>query len=261
MPRTLRDSALSRRGERLLGEAAARSQVGARRRRESLIAGARPIVHTSLAAAGAWLVAKDLIGHPRPFFAPIAACITLGLTLGERRRRALETAIGVALGIGVADLLILAIGNGVAQIALVVAVAMAAALALGGGALLASQAATSAVLVATLQPPTSGISFDRFFDALVGGAMALAIAALVLPVRPVAVVRRAADPVIEGLARALAQTADGLAGRDAELAESALLTARGLDEHLIALRSAIAGAREGTSLSPRPRRARTELER
>jgi uncharacterized membrane protein YgaE (UPF0421/DUF939 family) len=37
-----------------------------------------PILQCGLAAGLAWLVAGNLIGHEQPFFAPIAAVISLG---------------------------------------------------------------------------------------------------------------------------------------------------------------------------------------
>jgi hypothetical protein len=80
----------------LLEQAAEVSRAGLRSRRERIITTARPILHTSVAAAGAWFVATEIVGHERPFSAPIAAVITLGLTVGERGRRAVEVAIGVA---------------------------------------------------------------------------------------------------------------------------------------------------------------------
>src|SRR5829696_5193093 len=156
MPDLLRGPRMS--GEELRAEAAARSRAGIERRRESLLVGARPILHTSVAATLAWLAATEILGHPQPFFAPVAAVITLGLTLGQRRRRAVEMAFGVALGILVADLLVFVIGTGTWQIGVVTALAMGAALLLGGGPLLVSQAATSAVLVSTIQVPDDGIS-------------------------------------------------------------------------------------------------------
>ncbi len=110
----------------MLEQATEASRAGLRTRRERIIASARPILHTSLAAAIAWLVATELVGHSAPFFAPISAVVTLGLTVGQRRRRAVELAIGVALGIAIADLLVAGIGTGTWQIAVIVALAMAA---------------------------------------------------------------------------------------------------------------------------------------
>src|SRR4051794_1026074 len=126
-------------------------------------------VQSGVAAGLAWWVARDLLHHPRPFFAPIAAVIVLSASVGQRWRRAGELVVGVALGIGVADLLILLIGVGVVQIALVVGLAIAAAIVVGGGTVALSQAASSAVLVATLTPTDGGQHFERFVDALVGG--------------------------------------------------------------------------------------------
>ena len=45
------------------------------------------IAQCSITAALAWLLARQLLGHQLPFFAPIAAIITLGLTFGQRLRR------------------------------------------------------------------------------------------------------------------------------------------------------------------------------
>jgi uncharacterized membrane protein YgaE (UPF0421/DUF939 family) len=242
-------------------QAAERSRTALRRRRESLIVAARPIVHTALAASLAWLAAREVLGHPRPFFAPVAAVITLGLAVGRRRRRAIEMAIGVAVGIGVADALVLAIGTGTLQITVVVALAMTAALLVGGGPLLATQAATSAVLVATLQPPGGGFSFERSLDALTGGGIALLVATVVLPVDPVDVVRRAIAPVLDGLARSLETVASALEARDIETAEEALVLARATEPAVLNLREALVGARESARLSLRPGRAKERLER
>ena len=69
-------------------------------------------LQAGVAAGLAWYVAHDLIGRPAPFFAPIAAVITLASSVGQRLRRTTELVIGVAIGIGVGDSLILLIGSG-----------------------------------------------------------------------------------------------------------------------------------------------------
>ena len=141
---------LAERAAPLVEEAAARSRTSLGERLRRLLRTSRTIVQVTLAATVAWLIATEVLGHPRPFFAPVSAMITLGITLGERPRRAVELTLGVALGIAVADLLVLALGTGTLQLALVVLLAMSAALLLGSGQLFATQAAVSAALVATL---------------------------------------------------------------------------------------------------------------
>ncbi|HET8756994.1 MAG TPA: FUSC family protein, partial [Solirubrobacteraceae bacterium] len=183
MPR-LRERDLRPFGDRagpLIEEAAERSRVSMRTRVERLRVSWRLILQAGVAAGVAWVIATDVFGHQRPFFAPVAAIITLGLTISQRGRRAVELAIGVAVGVAVGDLLVLVIGVGPAQLSLVVMLAFSIAIFIGSGQMLANQAAVSAALVATLQPPTDGVTFARFLDALAGGVVALVVNALVLP--------------------------------------------------------------------------------
>ncbi|HEU4657778.1 MAG TPA: FUSC family protein [Capillimicrobium sp.] len=229
------------------------------RRLGALRATGLTVVQAAVAAGLAWLLARELLGHAQPFFAPVAAILTLGLSYGQRARRAVEVAVGVALGIFVGDLLVLAIGTGPWQLGLVVALAMAAAIVLGGGPLLVSQAAVSAVLVATLQPPTAhGISGARFLDALLGGIVALVVNAAV-PTDPLRLVRRAAEPVIGELAAALDDVAAALERRDLEAARAALRRARSIDPATAQLREALSAGRDQATLAPPRRRARGQL--
>ena len=70
------------------------------------------------------MLARYVVGHPRPFFAPIATVTVLGITLGQRTRRAIQIAVGVALGILVADLAVQLIGTGAWQLAVILFVGM-----------------------------------------------------------------------------------------------------------------------------------------
>jgi uncharacterized membrane protein YgaE (UPF0421/DUF939 family) len=219
------------------------------------------VLQAGVAAGVAWLIATEVFGHQDPFFAPVSAIITLGLTISERGRRAVEVAIGVALGIAVGDLLVLGIGVGAAQLSLVVMLATALAIFLGSGQMFATQAAVSAALVATLQPPTDGVTFARFLDALAGGSVALAVNAVVLPADPVAMVRNALRPLAEELAATLEDVAQAILERDRESAERALRRARGIDELSAQLADAVDVSRETTRFAPPRRRLRSRVER
>jgi uncharacterized membrane protein YgaE (UPF0421/DUF939 family) len=251
---------LAERAAPLIEEAAERSRVSMRTRLERLRLAWRSIFQASVSAAVAWLIATEVLGHETPFFAPVAAIITLGITVGQRGRRAAEVAFGVALGIAVADLLVLQIGTGAAQLGIVVLLATGVAIFLGSGQMLATQAAVSAALVATLQPPTDGVTFARFVDALVGGGVALFVNAVVLPADPVGMVRRAARPVLEELAATLEDIAAAVERRDAALAERALQRARGIDELGTRFAEAVDVSRETTRYAPPRRRARGTVE-
>jgi uncharacterized membrane protein YgaE (UPF0421/DUF939 family) len=245
----------------LLEHAAEASRAGLRTRRDRVISTARPILQASVAAALAWLVATEVIGHEQAFFAPIAALITLGLTVGERIQRAVEIAIGVAVGIAVADALVVAIGTGTWQIAVVVGLALLAATLIGGGPLLASQAGVSAALVATLQPPDGGFDFNRSLDALVGGGVALLVGTLLLPVNPLRLVRESTGPLLEQLGATLEKIGEALAAREAAAADAALAAVGEVDALHDGMLAAFEAAGDAARLSPGRRGTLRALER
>lgn len=221
---------------------------------------ALPIVQCAVAAGLAWFVAGDVVGHARPFFAPIAAVISLGLSLSSRLRRVVELVVGVSLGVLVGDLLISVIGSGAWQIALVVALAMGVAVFADGATLLVAQAGSSAVLVATLLPPGDSSGLDRCLDALIGGVIGVAVAA-VLPADPVAPARRAARALLDELAGVLLDSAAALRDRDPDAAAAALARARASQPLIDELRTALRGGREITTVAPLYRRRRGVLGR
>jgi uncharacterized membrane protein YgaE (UPF0421/DUF939 family) len=220
-----------------------------------------PILQTAAAALAAWYLAKLLVGAERPVFASIAAVIALGATHGGRDERALELIGGVVVGITVADLLIRVIGTGPAQIGVLVVLAMAAAVLVGGGTVLVTEAAVSAILLASLDPAPTGLSADRLLEALTGGAVALAVSSLVFPLDPQLHVSRAAQALFGRLGRVLEELADALATGDRERAEAALEAARALDEPVRDLGEALETGRETARSSPLRRSVRVELDR
>lgn len=207
-------------------------------------------VQCGLASGLAWYVAHDLVGHRAPFFAPIAAVITLAVSVGQRLRRTVELVFGVAIGIGIGDALIWFIGTGPAQVGLVVALAIVTAIFFGSGSALITQAASSAVLVATLTPPSQGVSFGRFVDALVGGLIGLGVMALLLPLNPLTVVSRAARPALDVLGHGLTETAAALAARDRGRADGVLARMRAAEGDLRRLQDAMEAASETATLAP-----------
>jgi uncharacterized membrane protein YgaE (UPF0421/DUF939 family) len=218
------------------------------------------VVQSAVAASTAYLLAVVVLGHERPFFAAIAAVVSLGVTLGQRARRAVELVFGVAFGLMVADLLVIIIGTGVTQIGVVVLLAMAAAVFFGAGPLLVNQAAISALLVVVLQPPNDAFDPARFLDALVGGGVALVVNYL-FPINPERLVERAARPIFDELAAVLEDIAAALKNGDRERAEQALLHSRRIDDDQVrSFYEALAAGHETARLSPTRRRALEHLE-
>jgi uncharacterized membrane protein YgaE (UPF0421/DUF939 family) len=243
----------------VVNELTQRSKAGLvdrwRRTRGSLLLAAQ----AGLAAAIAWLLAQNVIGHPRPFFAPIAAVIVLNVSVGQRLRRAVELVFGVALGILIGDVLIYFVGTGVWQIGVSVAFTILAAVFFGGSATVIGQAASSAVLVATLAPPQAGIYYSRFLDALVGGVVGVLVLALLLQVNPLTVIRKAALPAFSCLAEGLGDCARALASGSQSDAQAALDALRDAESSIARFRDSLADARETATLAPVRWRARVPL--
>jgi len=220
-----------------------------------------PILQTAVAAVAAWYLARLLLPERQPVFASIAAVVALGATYGQRSERALELIGGVVLGIGVADLLVRALGNGSAQIGVMVLLAMSAAVLLGGGPLLVTEAAVSAILLVVLEPTSAGLASSRVVEALIGGGVALAVSALAFPPDPLLLVRRSAQAVFSSLGRTLDELAAALPGRDVARAEAALAAAREIDGSVRELDEALALGRETARLSVGRRSSHPELDR
>lgn len=217
------------------------------------------VLQCSLAAMAAWELATRALGHPRPFFAPVAAVVCLGVSYSYRIRRVLELALGVTIGVGIADLLVGRIGHGAWQIGLTIALAMAVAQFFGGGNLVTAQAAVQASFLVAL-PSQPGGSLARWEDALIGGGCALLVAAL-LPPDPTAAVQRWAQALIAELAGIVEAAAESIRLGDPGLADATLDRARRTEADLGRWTEALTGAEEIVRLSPTRRNRRAELRR
>jgi hypothetical protein len=223
-----------------------------RARIDRLRASALSLVQAAVAAGLAWAVATEVFNQQRPFFAPVAALISLALTGGQRGRRAFEVAAGVTVGIAVADAIVYYVGSGVIQLTVIVLLSMVVAVLLGGSVLAVTQAGVSAAFVVTLEQP-EGFLFDRTEHAAIGVACALLISWVILPLNPLRLIRGAAGPVLRELAGTLEDVAAALDTRDLEKAKKALLRARAADPLARDFTEALVTGRE-TAVAALPRR-------
>ncbi len=215
------------------------------------------IGQSALAGALAWEAAVVLLGHPSPFFAAVAAIVSLSISYLGRIRRVVEISVGVTIGVAIGDLVVREIGRGAWQLGVVVLVAMTAALLLDGGVLIVTQAALQAVFVTALPAPPEGY-LGRWQDALLGGAVALGVA-FALPPDPRRGLRTEADDLVATLARALRQSSRAARAGDPDEAFAALELARGTEPALDAWRGAVRAGWEISRISPLRRRALPEI--
>lgn len=197
----------------------------------------------AIAAAVAWWIAADLLDHETPFFAPIAAVVSLGTSYAQRLRRVVEVGLGVAVGVFIADLLVLTLGSGAWQLGLIVALALSVALLLDAGAIFVMQAAVQSIVVATLLP-APGEAFVRWTDGLIGAGVAL-VAATAVPSAPLRRPREQAAAITRKLGDLLRASGGVLTFGQTQPALDLLVDARSTDRMIRELQVA---ASEGMSV-------------
>jgi hypothetical protein len=184
------------------------------------------------------------------------------VTFGRRLPRAIQIVLGVAVGLTVANILVLAIGVGTVQIGIMVALAAALAIFLSGQPLLVLHTAVTALVFALGITTTTGDlspNPDRFFEALIGSGVALVVNAL-LPVNPELRVERAVHPIFSELVATLEEIAAALAGRDLDRAERALQRASEINKRMAGFKEALAAGYETARFAPPRRRELRHLE-
>ena len=188
-----------------------------------------PLLQSTAAATVAWVIARHVAHHQEPFFAPIAALVSLNTSLGERGLNALRLLMGVVLGIAVGELTLFAFGGGYGSVAFATFVALMLAHVLSDARIVLAQAAIGAIL--TVVVANGEVGYERLTDALLGAGVALVFSQLLFSPQPLRLLRRVETNALAGMADALDLAARALEGDEA-LAERAIERQRELRDHL-----------------------------
>lgn len=208
------------------------------------------ILQTAVAAGLAWWLTRDVLGHAQPFFAPIAAAVCLWATNVVRAEIAGDLVIGVAAGIAIGTGVNAVLGDGaiamtvVVLLALWVAVTIAQAFAAQRPTFV-NQTVISAILILTF--PHSGFGVERFFDALIGGGVAVVFSIVLFPKNPLTMLDRARQGVLLDVRDILNRIGDD----DAPTSGWVVVAARRLHRRLALLGDARSTARQLVRLCPR----------
>ena len=227
--------------------ARSRARRGLRRTRSDLWA----ILTGAGAAAIAYAIALHGLNHRFPMFAAIAAWVSLGFSHDRRPRKVAELAFGVAIGVAFGEVFSSLFGSGPVQIGVVLVLAVLAARLLDAGQVLAIQAGVQSVVVVALPWYMLGDAggLDRWLDALVGGSVALIVAAL-LPVDVRKQVRSLARASLLEVAQTLEAVAKGLDERDNSTVGDALVQARGSQAVIDEWQEMVRDAQAATRFTP-----------
>jgi uncharacterized membrane protein YgaE (UPF0421/DUF939 family) len=208
-----------------------------------------PILQGTGAATVSWVIARHVVNHHQPFFAPIAAVVALNASRGERGSNAVRLLWGVIVGILVGGAATFVLGTGYAALAVATLVAMLLALVVGGERIVIGQAAASAILVVTTADTQTGPG--RLVDALIGAGVALVMSQLLFPVEPIALLRRAETAILTDLRSALELVAEAAETGDDEPAARALGQLRSVRDRLTELSRTREHSRYAAQRSPR----------
>lgn len=207
------------------------------------------ILHSALAAGFSFWTAREIFGHENPFFAPMSVVIILGLSGGDRVRRAIDLTLGCAIGVGIGDLVILQIGSGYWQMFVVIALGLTVASFLSKSMLVANQVAIGSILIATIMPPGNSAGFDRMIDAFIGGAIGILVIAI-LPSSPLQSGRTEMANILAIASSVLDDVARALKAKDEQALSIALNAVRSTQGDVDRMVSAASSGKEISTISP-----------
>ncbi|AWB88410.1 FUSC family protein [Salinibacterium hongtaonis] len=216
--------------------------------RESLPATVQIVV----AATIAYFISHDLLGHSSPAIAVTVTISILGFSRDARPRRVLDSAVGITLGIVLSEIALIVIGVGWWQLAVVLGITLLVSRLVSPSVPFAIAAAVQSMLVLLMPPPEGGV-FLRSIDAVVAGAVALTVTALI-PRDPRRIADRDARRMVSALLESLDSVAAALREAHEPAASLALERLRRTQKHLDAWNESLDSALAIARISPFLRR-------
>ena len=143
-----------------------------------------PLLHavkTAVASGFSWFVTANLLGNQIPVFAPLAAVLTVQVTIWQSVSRGLQRVAGVMVGVLVASAFAHVAGIHAWSIAVVIFVSLLLGRAMRLGTQGSIQVPISALLVLVLGATTGGYGVDRVVDTAIGAACGILVNLAVFP--------------------------------------------------------------------------------
>ena len=148
------------------------------------------IIKTAFAAALSWFIASTLLQSEYPYFAPIAAIITVQVTVVDSVNKATQRIIGIIGGVLLSMLLRHWFKIGAVSIFSVILIGMAISKALRMNPQIISQVAISSLLVLAFGQTEEGYAYERIIETVLGSGIAVLINALIVPQNAIPEVER-----------------------------------------------------------------------
>ena len=214
---------------------------------------------TAVAAGISWFIAANVMGNRIPVFAPLAALLTVQVTVWDSVARGLQRVLGVVVGVLVAYGFARLAGINAWSIALVIFVSLLAGRALRLGQQGSIQVPVSALLVLVLGATTGGYALDRVLDTVVGAATGILVNLVIVPPTQLKSARREVSAFAGALATLLRGVAQSIVLPGADMAAH-LQQARRLSDDTKAASLAVERSEAATRLNPAGRRDRPAVQ-
>lgn len=148
------------------------------------------ILKTALAASLSWVVATSLLHSEYPYFAAVAAIITVQVTVADSVNKATQRIIGIIGGVLLSMLLGQWFQVSAFSIFFIILIGMGIAKALRMNQQIISQVAISSLLVLAFGQTKEGYAYERIIETIIGSVIAVIINALIVPQNAVPDVER-----------------------------------------------------------------------
>lgn len=148
------------------------------------------IVKTAFAASLSWFIASTLLQSDYPYFAPIAAIITVQVTVLDSVNKATQRIVGIIGGVLLSMLLGHWLSINAFSIFLVILLGMGISKALRMNPQIISQVAISSLLVLAFGQSEEGYAYERIIETVLGSGIAVLINALIVPQNAIPEVER-----------------------------------------------------------------------
>ncbi|REE68096.1 aromatic acid exporter family member 1 [Paenibacillus taihuensis] len=135
---------------------------------------------TALSSALAWELASHLSFNNYPYFAPLAAILTVQVTVADSLEKAMQRTMGIILGVIISLLIGHWLSAGILSIFIVILIGMAIPKALRLNDQIATQVAVSSLLVLAFGH-NQGYALGRIVETVIGSAVAVAVNAFIIP--------------------------------------------------------------------------------
>jgi uncharacterized membrane protein YgaE (UPF0421/DUF939 family) len=228
-----------------------------------------PLLHavkTAVASGFSWFVAANLLGNQIPVFAPLAAVLTVQVTIWQSVSRGLQRVAGVVVGVLVASAFAHVAGIHAWSIAVVIFVSLLLGRAMRLGTQGAIQVPISALLVLVLGATTGGYGLDRVVDTAIGAACGILVNLAVFPRIHLSEANARVRSLAEGLGAlvrgvaAWVERAEAAPATPPEDPDALLGAARLLSDRVTAAARAVSNAEESWRWHPAGRRQRQAVE-